>query len=197
MSRICLLISIASVLHLPVWGQRDVQQELQQAFSFQKQGKFEKVVAILPPLLKSSTLTPIEKGQTWTVLGFAYQVEGDFGKSHNSYEQALRILVGDERYAMDYAIALENFANLYKGIGQHEDAIKLETKALHLFEGLNSNDGIARSCVSLAGLELGRKKLREGEQYLAIATKHVAVANGLDEDFYADFSSTKARYDGL
>ena len=197
MRSVYVLLSIAGILPSAFWGQANVRQQLHQAFAFQEQGHFDKVIALVPALIQSGSLAPREEGQTWTVLAFAYEEEGDLSRAQDSYEQALRVLKGDEQFAKDYAIALENFANLYRETGRLDDAVPLATKAFHLFQRLNSHDGIARSCASLASFELARKKLRKSEQYLVMAARQAAVADGLDEDYYADLSATQAWHAAL
>jgi tetratricopeptide (TPR) repeat protein len=187
------LLSIAGILSPSLWGQASVRQQLQQAFSFQEQGRYDKVIEVLPALLQSDSLAPLEKGQTWTVLAFAYEQQGDVHRAEDSYEQALRTLQGDEQFTKDYAIALENFANLYREMGRLNDGFRLDMRALQMFQGMESHDGIARTCASLASIELTRKRLRQSEQYLRIATSQAELADGLDEDYYADVSMTRAR----
>jgi hypothetical protein len=54
-------------------------------------------------------------------------------------------------------------------MGRLEEAVALDKKASHLLQELGSHDGIARVCVSLAGLAFARKKLRESSRYLITA----------------------------
>ena len=139
----------------------------------------------------------MKSGQTWTILGFAYEEEGDFNLAQNAYEKALRFLASNDQFAADYAIALENLANLYGDMSRLGDATSVALKALHLFQRVNNRAGIARSSVGLANLCLARKNLRKSESYLTIATKEAAGALALDDDFYAGLASTQAWHDAL
>lgn len=195
----CLLLLLFTAGSLPIvaLGQQPPSQKLQEAYSLQRQGQFRQVIATLPSLVNSSDMTPLERGQAWTILAFAFEMEGNYNKAGDAYQQALRILESDQSYAKDYAIALQNFANLYKDTGQGNSAFNLDKKALALFQNLNDTDGIARSCVSLGNLDLLRKKLRESGQYLAMAKNFAAQSTHLDADYYADFNLAKARYDEM
>jgi tetratricopeptide (TPR) repeat protein len=193
----CCLLLAAGILHSPLWGQMSVRQQLLQAISLQKQGHFDKVIETLPAITGSDSLTLLEKGQTWTILGFAYEEKGDFNRAQDAYEKALNCLAGKNRYAVDLAIALETLANLYGDMGRLEDATNVALKALHVFQRVDNEAGIARSCVRLANLWLARKRLRKCEPYLTVATKQAARAPGLDDDFYAGLASTQAWQDAL
>jgi tetratricopeptide (TPR) repeat protein len=192
-----LLLLAAGALPTAVLSEPSPPQSLQEAYSLQQQGQYDKVIEILPSLVESSHITPLQRGQAFTVLAFAFEMEGIYNKASDSYEQALRILEKDDAYASDYAIALENFANLYKDVGQRESALNIQKKALALFQKLNDVDGMARSSVSLANLEIQRKKLREGAKYLSMSRIFAAQSPGMDPDYYADFNSTRARFDEL
>jgi tetratricopeptide (TPR) repeat protein len=192
MRSVYVVAAIAGFVPLSLCCQANAREQLEQAFSYQKQGQFNKVIAAVPALLLSGALTPLEEGQTWTVLGFAYAEEGDFYRAEDSYIRALRILNGNEEFSKDDAITLENFANLYREMGKLDDAFQLAAKALQVFQRLNSHDGIARSCASLASLDLARRKVRQSEPYLAMAVSQTVAAEGLDEDDYADISATQA-----
>lgn len=191
------LLFAAALLPMAALGQQPPSQKLQEAYSLQRQGQFRQVIATLPPLLDSHDMTPLELGQAWTILAFAFEMEGNYNKAGDAYQQALQILESDQSFAKDYAIALQNFANLYKDTGQGDSAFNLDKKALTLFQNLHDADGIARSCVSLGNLELLRKKMRQSGQYLAMAQNFAAQSTHLDADYYADFNLAKARYDEM
>jgi tetratricopeptide (TPR) repeat protein len=197
MRRLFAFLLVAGILQSPFWGQMSVRQQLLQAISLQKQGHFDKVIETLPAITGSDSLNLLERGQAWTVLGVAYEEEGDFNRAQDAYEKALHFLAGNDQYAVDYAIALENLANLYGDIGRREDATNVALKAFHLFQRANNRAGIARSCVELANLWLARKNLRKSEPYLTMATKEALAVSGLDNDFYAVLASTQAWHDAL
>ena len=59
MRSVYVLLSIAGILPSAFWGQANVRQQLHQAFAFQEQGHFDKVIALVPALIQSGSLAPV------------------------------------------------------------------------------------------------------------------------------------------
>ena len=58
-------------------------------------------------------------------------------------------------------------------------------------KGLAITRNVARSCVTLAGLEINQGHRCKGSEYLQQAVQEAKLAIGLDQDFYAQISSTR------
>jgi tetratricopeptide (TPR) repeat protein len=106
-------------------------------------------------------------------------------QAQSAYEKALDLLSHTPEAAVDHASALDNFARLSLDTGHPDAALRLETDALKEYEGLSNHADIARSCATLASLEINRGHRREGKEYLSRALQEAGLASGLDQDFYA------------
>ena len=182
-----LLALIASL----VWGQENPQQKIQDAFQLDKQGQFAQVIKQLKPLTTVASMTTPELGQTWILLGIAYHQEGRYQEAETAYERSLNILRKNPEYSEQYATALGAYSTLYRDKGNMEAAWKMRMKALHTYEEINDQAGIADACASLAELDITRKHASAAREYLSCAIEASKVASGLTEDFFAALSSTQ------
>jgi tetratricopeptide (TPR) repeat protein len=88
-------------------------------------------------------------------------------------------------------VVLDNFAQLYLEMGSPDIAMRMEGNVLSAYEGLGDHANVARSCITLAGLEINDGQHRKGKDYLQRALREAKLASGLDQDFFAQVSSTQ------
>ena len=174
-----------------VWGQENPQQKIQDAFQLDKQGQFAQVIKQLKPLTTVALMTAPELGQTWILLGIAYHQEGRYQEAETAYERSLNVLGKNPEYSDQYATALSAYSTLYRDKEDMEAARKMRMKALHMYEEINDQAGIADACASLAELDITRKHASAAREYLSCAIEASKVARGLTEDFFAALSSTQ------
>jgi tetratricopeptide (TPR) repeat protein len=93
--------------------------------------------------MESRQLTDLEHGRGWTVLGLAYQHQGEFQEATSAYENAIRILGERNENAADFASALDAFGTLYRDMLQFDNAAHVEIHALHVDQQINDHGGIA------------------------------------------------------
>jgi Flp pilus assembly protein TadD len=92
MSRVrTFLLPIQLSIVLSLSAQSDVHQQLFTAGGLALQGHFEEAIERARPLMESRQLTDLEHGRGWTVLGLAYQHQGEFQEATSAYENAIRI----------------------------------------------------------------------------------------------------------
>jgi tetratricopeptide (TPR) repeat protein len=175
-------------------SQPEDAEQLKVAFEFHSQGHYERVVELLSPIVQLGTLPPTLKGQTLTLLGFAYEALGQFNKSQTSYEQAILVLGRDRQHSEDYALALMNFANLLGEEGRSTDAANLDKQAVQAFNSNGNGAGLARAYAALASRELSQRHLRKCSHYLFLSQKVGSeFSDKLDDDFRAEFAAIQAR----
>jgi tetratricopeptide (TPR) repeat protein len=183
------LIALGS---LPVSGQEIARQALQHAFQLNEQGQFAQVIELVKPLTSAPTLSAADLGRAWLLLAMAYHQEGRFADAATAYEQSLHLLANNPEYSAQYAAALSAYAILYRDTARMEIAWKMQMKALHVYDGIHDQAGIARVCKSLAILALSQKRTSKARGYLRCAIEASKVANGLNDDYFAELSSTQA-----
>ena len=101
------------------------------------------------------------------------------------------MLDGHREYAANHAAALDNFARLYLDMGYPHIAVRMEGSVLRAYGGLGDHANVARSCVTLASLEINEDHRRKGKKYLERALRETKPASELDQDFFAQVSSTQ------
>jgi tetratricopeptide (TPR) repeat protein len=144
MSRVrTFLLPIQLSIVLSLSAQSDVHQQLFAAGQLVLQGHFENAIERARPLLESRQLTDLEHGRGWTVLGLAYQHQGEFQEATSAYENAIRILGERNENAADFASALDAFGTLYRDMLQFDNAAHVEIHALHVDQQINDHGGIA------------------------------------------------------
>jgi tetratricopeptide (TPR) repeat protein len=190
MRRVTLHLFLIALISLPVMGQDNAQQELQQASQLNEQGQFAQVIERIKPLISGSTLSEPDLGRAWLQLAMAYHQEGRYQEATTAYEQSLRFAGSDPKYASQYAEALHSFAILYRDTGDAETAKKMLAKALSVYNEIDDRAGVTEVCRSLADIALGQKHTKEARGYLQRAFDASKDANGLNDDTFAALSST-------
>jgi tetratricopeptide (TPR) repeat protein len=170
---------------------RDVDQRLNQLSALEQKGQYAEVVQPVSLLVESKALNERDTGRAQLILGIAYHQQGEWNLAQSAYERALQILSGHQEYAEDRAAVLDNFAQLYLELGFPDTTMRMEGNVLRAYEGLGDRANVARSCITLAGLEINEGHRRKGKDYLQRALREAKVASGLDEDFFAQVSSTQ------
>jgi tetratricopeptide (TPR) repeat protein len=173
-------------------AQVNPQELLHQACAFEKQGQFDKAIAIAKQLTGSGRLSGLELGRAWIVLGVAYKDQGKFAEGQKAFEQSLHILEGDPRFVTDYSAALENYGELYNDAGQLGAAAQMWEKALRLRQQSNDYAGATRSLMALAGVALARKQIHEAKKYMENAAAEMKFAHDLTDDDSAIAYETQA-----
>ncbi|MGA7107897.1 MAG: tetratricopeptide repeat protein [Terracidiphilus sp.] len=186
------LLSIPFLVSLSLSAQSDVHQHLRAAAELYSQGQFEKASELARSALDSSQLTQTERGRGWTLLGMAFQYQGEFQEAMSAYESALRILEKQNEDAADYASALSAFGTLYRDMLQFDAAVQMQMHALHVDQQINDHGGIAVVCANLADLELGLKHTKKAQEWLGQSTKESKLAPNLGDSYYAFVASSEA-----
>jgi tetratricopeptide (TPR) repeat protein len=169
----------------PTPSQVNSEQRLGRLTELEQKGRYAEVTEPLAELIRANALNKRESGRAQLLLGIAYHQQGALTQAQSAYEKALHILSHTPEGAVDHASALDNFARLSLDTGHPDTALRMETDALKEYEGLSDHADIARSCATLASLEINRGHRREGKKYLSRALQEAGLATGLDQDFYA------------
>ena len=169
----------------PTPSQANPEWDLGRLTALEQNGRYAQVMEPLAQLIRSNALNERESGRAQLLLGIAYHQQGALTQAQSAYEKALHILSHTPEGAVDHASALDNFARLSLDTGHPDTALRMETDALKEYEGLSDHADIARSCATLASLEINRGHRREGKKYLSRALQEAGLATGLDQDFYA------------
>jgi tetratricopeptide (TPR) repeat protein len=175
----------------PTPSQVNSEQRLGRLTELEQKGRYAEVTEPLAELIRANALNERESGRAQLLLGIAYHQQGALTQAQSAYEKALHILSHTPEGAVDHASALDNFARLSLDTGHPDTALRMETDALKEYEGLPDHADIARSCATLASLEINRGHRREGKEYLSRALHEAGLASGLDQDFYAAVSSAQ------
>jgi tetratricopeptide (TPR) repeat protein len=186
-----LAISAAMAAEKPPQSQMDSEQRLGRLTALEQKGRYAEVTEPLGQLIRSNALDGRESGRAQLLLGIAYHQQGELAQAQSAYEKALHILSHNPEEAADHASALDNFARLSLDTGHPDTALRMETSALREYEGLSDHADIARSCATLASLEISRGHRRQGKEYLSRALQEAGLATGLDRDFFAAVSSAQ------
>ncbi|HZD77315.1 MAG TPA: hypothetical protein VE218_09935 [Acidobacteriaceae bacterium] len=180
-------MSLSGQEHAP----RDVGERLNQLSALEQKGQYAEVVQPVSLLIESKALDEREAGRAQLILGIAYHQQGEWKLAQSAYEKALHMLSGQQEYAADRAAVLDNFAQLYLEMGNPDIAMRMEGNVLSAYKALHDHANVARSCITLAGLEINEGHHRTGKEYLQRALREAKLASGLDEDFFAQVSSTQ------
>jgi tetratricopeptide (TPR) repeat protein len=170
---------------------RDVDQQLNQLSELEQKGQYAEVVHPVSLLIASKALNERETGRAQLILGIAYHQQGEWTRAQSAYQMALQTLSGHQEYAADRAAVLDNFAQLYLEMGFPDTTMRMEGNVLRAYEGLSDHANVARSCIALAGLEINEGHRRKGKDYQQRALREAKLASGLDQDFFAQVSSTQ------
>jgi tetratricopeptide (TPR) repeat protein len=189
---VLVLIGLLALSGPVLWSQEDVHQQLKDAAQLEQQSQFDRVIDLVPGLIDSNLLDRDEQVRGLLVLGSAYEETGKFTEARRVYERALSLLNDQQPPSAEYATVLENLANLYQDMRDVTSAIRMESRALAVYEGLQLHAAAARACVNLAALELSDGNRRNGSKYLERAIEEAKGNDGLDEDFFASVSVIEA-----
>jgi tetratricopeptide (TPR) repeat protein len=187
----CVVICAGMSLFGQEHALRDVDQRLNQLSALEQKGRYAEIVQPVSLLIESKALNEREAGRAQLILAIAYHQQGEWKLAQSAYEKALQILSGQQAYAADRAAVLDNFAQLYLEMGYPDIAMRMEDDVLSAYEALDDHANVARSCITLAGLEINEGHHHKGEEYLKRALREAKMASGLDEDFFAQVSSTE------
>jgi tetratricopeptide (TPR) repeat protein len=169
----------------PTLSQADSEQRLGELNALEQKGSYAEVMEPLAQLIGSDALNEHQSGRAELLLGIAYHQQGALVQAQSAYEKALHILSHSPGEEADHASALDNFARLLLDTGHPDTALRMETNGLKEYERLSDHADIARSCTTLASLEINRGHRQEGKEYLSRALQQAGMASGLDQDFYA------------
>jgi tetratricopeptide (TPR) repeat protein len=145
-----------------------------------------------------NSLSAFETGKAWNILGLAYEDRGDIQPARHAFEESIRILEPLPN-VRDYAMAVDGLGGIYVATGQFEDADKLRTKALGLYETAGDHGGIAMTSSDLALSAFRQNKVGRGKKYLEQAVREAGAADDIDNDNRAAIVSLegwKAWHDG-
>jgi tetratricopeptide (TPR) repeat protein len=176
------LLFIFALYHSRLFAQAAPREQLVQAAALVREGNTGQAITTARSLIDAKSLTETDSAKAWDVLGLAYEKKEDFGAAQRAYEEALRLLRGDNANARDYAEVLSDFGDLYCDIGHCESATGLYLKALHVYEELSDHTGIARSLSDLAGNEFSLKHNSNGKRYLKHAFDEMKNAPDMGDD---------------
>ena len=168
------------------------QGPLHEAYVFEKQGQFDKAVAIAKELVDSGRLSGVELGRAWNVLGVVYTQQGKLMEAQNAFERSLQIFGQEPQFVTDYAAALQNYGELYNDSGQRAVAGKMWRKALDLLQQSGDHAGIARSLTYLAGSALAQNRVAEARKYLQSLAEEMKLSHDLSDDDLAFIYETQA-----
>ncbi len=175
-----------------LWAQVIPQGPLHEAYVFEKQGQFDKAVAIAKELVDSGRLSGVELGRAWNVLGVVYTQQGKLMEAQNAFERSLQIFGQEPQFVTDYAAALQNYGELYNDSGQRAVAGKMWRKALDLLQQSGDHAGIARSLTYLAGSALAQNRVAEARKYLQSLAEEMKLSHDLSDDDLAFIYETQA-----
>lgn len=192
-------LSVVLLVDFPLFAQNSPEQRLTEAYRLEREGKAAPAVTQLKSLLDSKSLDAAGIGKAWNVLGLAFEDQGDLSASRRAFEQSLRAYEGAPYDTTDYAMALDDFGELYVATGQFDLAVRMMEKARHLYEAAQDHAGVARASSDLAGALFSQKKIRGGRKNLDRALKESRLTNELDDDDLATLASLQgwlAQFEG-
>lgn len=180
-----------SLLYRPIFGQTSPSAELHDALVLENRGSFETAAKVAKAAIDSHQLSANELGRGYIILAVACQGAGDLTNARIAFEHALRILENDREHPEDYASALENYAGLFRELGQLDVAAPMWRKALDLRQEIGDHKGSTLSLIRLAELALTRNRAREAQRYLQSAFEEAKAAPDLLDDDKALFFETQ------
>ncbi len=175
-----------------LWAQANPQDPLHEAYVFEKQGQYDKAVAIAKELADSGRVSGVELGRAWNVLGVVYTQQGKLMEAQNAFERSLQIFGQEPQFVTDYAAALQNYGELYNDSGQRAIAGKMWRKALDLLQQSGDHAGVARSLTYLAGLALAQNQIASARKYLQSAAEEMKLTHDMIDDDLVFIYETQA-----
>jgi tetratricopeptide (TPR) repeat protein len=191
MKGLCVFLVLLGCVSHQLRAQESPQEQFKKIELLEQQGQLTKLISLIPALISSNSLDRRETGGAWIILGVAYQETGDFVQSQSAYERAIQTFSHEQADKTEYATALSHLGGLYCDMNKPEIAIRLEKKALGIYQDQKLQDAQARSYANLAGLEIYANHRRASKQYLSRATQEAALAGNLGDDFFASLFSIR------
>jgi tetratricopeptide (TPR) repeat protein len=125
-------------------------------------------------------------GRLWGEMAMDYEEEGQFAKSEDAFNHALRLLEHAPSAAPDYATALDNLGSLYLAMRNDDAAERCRKRALALSAATDDGLETARSRAVLAEVYLDEQKYKEAQQMAEDAyNAMVALKDPRGNDFAA------------
>jgi tetratricopeptide (TPR) repeat protein len=168
------------------------QDPLHEAYAFETQGQYDKAIAVAKELTDSGRWSGAELGKAWILLGVAYTQQGRVLEAQNAFERSLQILGQDPQFVSDYAVALQNYGELYNDSGERVVAGQLWKKALSVLQKSGDHAGIAHSLTYLAGWALAENQVPEAKKYLESVAEEMKLTHGLSDDDLSVVYETQA-----
>jgi tetratricopeptide (TPR) repeat protein len=187
--KVLLMVALAGA---QLWTQVNPQGTLHEAYVFERQGQFDKAIAIAKELIDSGHSSSAELGRAWIVLGVVYTQQGRLLEAQNAFERSLQILGPEPQFVADYATALLNYGELYNDSGETEVAGKMWRKALLLFQQSGDHVGTAQSLTYLAGLALAQNRIPNAKKCLQSVDEEMKLTHDLSDDDLAFIYVTQA-----
>src|ERR1700678_1016520 len=187
-----LLTMVLVLAGAQLWAQGNPQEQLREAYVLEKQGQFDKAIAIAKELTDSDRLSGAEAGRAWDVLGVVYTQQGRWVEAQIAFERSLRILGQEPQFASDYGTALLNYGELYNDSGDMAVAGKMWRKALDLFQQSGDHVGTVQSLTYLSGLALSQNRVHEAKRQLQSVAEEMKLTHNLGDDDLAFIYETQA-----
>jgi hypothetical protein len=179
----CILALFCLNLHPDLHGQDSIAKTLDDARTLARQGRYRQLIDLLTPLLSSSALDTVDRGNALMLVAAGYDAAGNFSESHRALDQALSLLGNDPHHISDYTDALTNLSILYRDVGDVDAMKRTSTKALQLYEQANDHAGLIAIYVVLAENSANQRKPAEAERYLAQAQQASKQVNNIGDDY--------------
>jgi tetratricopeptide (TPR) repeat protein len=175
-----------------LWAQVSPQDPLHEAYIFETQGQFDKAIAVAKELTDSGRLGGAELGRAWIMLGGVYTQQGRLVEAQKAFERSLQILGQEPQFVTDYAVALQNYGELYNDSGEIAVAGQMWRKALSLVQQSGDHAGIAHSLIYLAGWALSQNRVPDAKKYLQSLAEEMKLTHDLSDDDLAVIYETQA-----
>jgi len=175
-----------------LWAQGNPQEQMHKAYVLEKQGQFDKAIALAKELTDSGRLSGAEAGRAWIVLGVVYTQQGRWVEAQIAFERSLHILGQEPQFVSDYGAALLNYGELYNDSGDMAVAGKMWEQALDLFQQSGDHVGTVQSLTYLSGLALSQKRVHDAKRRLQSVTEEMKLTHDLSDDDLAFIYETRA-----
>jgi tetratricopeptide (TPR) repeat protein len=183
MKTLCLLLLILSTpLTTPLTAEDSPEALIANAVALNDQGDFRAVIRLLEPLVQSNTLDRQETGVAFDLLGAAYEFMGEYNRSRESFDAALKALAGNPAQIRQYAAALGNLGTLELEEGHADAAAAADSKSLRLYQQLGDHAGVAREAGKVAEIALKNGRYGDARKFLAEGFRESAFLQAPDTE---------------
>lgn len=128
-------------------AQENPHQQLEEAFSLEREGHPIHAIATAKSLIDLNALGGADLGRAWDLIGLAYHDEENFLEARRAYEQAIHLLTDAHSNTQEYAAVLANLGDLYRDMEQVQAASVLDIKP---FRYMKKVDAMQESLESVA-----------------------------------------------